>query len=76
VSTVAEKDGRVTSWLDQGIDHDGKKNEKNSVHNAFAFAMATQRSLAKASVDPGCTSLIDSEDLKVMSTDQERIHDG
>jgi hypothetical protein len=29
-----------------------------------------------ASIDPGRTSLLDSEDLKVMSTDQERIHDG
>jgi hypothetical protein len=30
----------------------------------------------KASIDPGCTSLLDSEDLKVMSTNQARIHDG
>jgi hypothetical protein len=33
--------------------------------------MASKRSLAKASVDPGCTSLLDSEDLKVMSTDRD-----
>jgi hypothetical protein len=42
----------------------------------FTFAMVTNRSLAKASIDPRCTSLLDSEDLQVMSTDQERIHDG
>jgi hypothetical protein len=29
-----------------------------------------------ASIDPGRTSLLDSEDLKVMSADQKRIHDG
>jgi hypothetical protein len=29
-----------------------------------------------ALIDPGRTSLLDSEDLKVMSTDQERMHDG
>jgi hypothetical protein len=37
---------------------------------------SNKRSVEKALIDPGCTSLLDSEDLQVMSTDQERIHDG
>jgi hypothetical protein len=53
----------------------GRRTRKLSVSH-FTFVIATKRSLAKASVDPGCTSLLDSEDLKVMGTDQERIHDG
>jgi hypothetical protein len=53
----------------------GKERETLSVRR-ITFAIATERSLAKALVDPGCTSLLDSEDLKVMSTDQERIRDG
>jgi hypothetical protein len=53
----------------------GRRTRKLSVQH-FMFAITTKRSLAKASVDPGCTSLLDYEDLKVMSTDQERIHDG
>jgi hypothetical protein len=40
------------------------------------LAVATKRNLEKASIDPGCTFLLDSEDLKVRSTDRERIHDG
>jgi hypothetical protein len=28
----------------------------------FTFAMVTKRSLAKASIDPGCTSLLDFKD--------------
>jgi hypothetical protein len=52
----------------------GRRTRKLSVQR-FTFAIATKRSLAKASVDPGCTSLLDSEGLKVISTDQERIHD-
>jgi hypothetical protein len=31
--------------------------------------IATKRSLAKASIDPGFTSLLDPEDLEVMGTD-------
>jgi hypothetical protein len=38
--------------------------------------IATKRSLAKVLIDPGFTSLLDSEDLEVMNTDQERISDG
>jgi hypothetical protein len=38
--------------------------------------IATKRSLPKASIDPGFTSLLDHEDLEIMSTDQERISDG
>jgi hypothetical protein len=54
----------------------GERREKLSVQR-FTFAIETKRSVAqKASIDPGCTSLLDSEDLKVMSTDQARIHDG
>jgi hypothetical protein len=52
-----------------------RRTRKLSVQR-FTFAAATKRSLAKASIDPRCTSLLDSKDLKVMSTDQERIHDG
>jgi hypothetical protein len=33
--------------------------------------MATKRSLAKASIDPGGTSLLASEDSKVMDTDRD-----
>jgi hypothetical protein len=54
----------------------GVKREKLSVQR-FVFAIATKRSVAKnASIDPGRASLLDSEDLKVMSTDQELMHDG
>jgi hypothetical protein len=53
----------------------GGRTRKLSVQHSM-LAIATKRSLAKTSVDPGCTSLLDSEDLKVMSTDQERIRDG
>jgi hypothetical protein len=42
----------------------------------FTLMMVTKRSLAKASIDTGCTSLLNSKNLKVMSTDHERIHDG
>jgi hypothetical protein len=40
------------------------------------FLIATKRSLAKASIDPGFSSLHDSEDLEGMSTDHGRISDG
>jgi hypothetical protein len=33
--------------------------------------MARRGGLAKASIDPGFTSLLDSEDLKVTSTDRD-----
>jgi hypothetical protein len=33
--------------------------------------MATKRSSAKALIDPGCTSLLDSQDLKVMDMDRD-----
>jgi hypothetical protein len=52
----------------KGIDQEGDQNEKSSWYNAFMFAIATERSVAKASIDPGRTSLLDSEDLKIMST--------
>jgi hypothetical protein len=53
----------------------GRRTRKLSVQHS-TLAIATKRSLAKASIDLGFTSLLDSEDLKVMSTDQERIRDG
>jgi hypothetical protein len=53
----------------------GRRTRKLSVQR-FTFAIATKRSLAKSSINPGGTSLLASEDLKVMSTDQERIRDG
>jgi hypothetical protein len=40
------------------------------------FVIATKRSLAKASIDPGLTSSHDSEDLEGMSTGHGRISDG
>jgi hypothetical protein len=48
----------------------GRRTRKLSVQHSM-LATATKGSLAKALIDPGCTSLLDSEDLKVMSTDQE-----
>jgi hypothetical protein len=48
----------------------GRRTRKLSVQR-FTFAMATKRSLTKASIDPGCTSLLASEDSKVMDTDQD-----
>jgi hypothetical protein len=53
----------------------GRKTRKLSVQR-FTFMMATKRSLEKASINPGGTSLLASEYSKVMSTDRERIHDG
>jgi hypothetical protein len=53
----------------------GIRTRKLSVQRS-TFAIATKRSLAKSSIDPGFTSLLDSEDLKVMSMDQKRIRDG
>jgi hypothetical protein len=48
----------------------GRRTRKLSVQR-FMFAIATKRSLAKASVDRGCTSLLTSEDSKVMDTDRD-----
>jgi hypothetical protein len=48
----------------------GRRTRKLSVQR-FTFAMATKRSLAKASIDPGGTSLLASEDSKVMDTDRD-----
>jgi hypothetical protein len=83
VSTVAEKDGGVASWRrtvgtltmmrsnrSKELIVMGRRTRKLSVQH-FTFAIATKRSLTKASVDPGCTSLLDSEDLKVMDTDRD-----
>jgi hypothetical protein len=53
----------------------GIRTRKLSVQRSM-FAIATKRSLEKDSIDPGFTSLPDSEDLKVMSMDQERKRDG
>jgi hypothetical protein len=85
---VAEKDGGVASWRrmvktltmmrsnrSKELIVMGRRTRKLSVQR-FTFAMATKRSLAKASVDPGGTSLLAFEDSKVMSTGRERIHDG
>jgi hypothetical protein len=52
----------------KGIDPEGEKHKKSSGYNAFLFAIATERSVAKASIDPGRTSLLNSEDLRIMST--------
>jgi hypothetical protein len=37
----------------------------------FTLAIATKRNLAKASIDPGRTSLLDSEDSKVVDMDRD-----
>jgi hypothetical protein len=57
----------------RGTDHEGEQNEKSSGYNAFfLFAIATERSVAKASIDPGRTSLPNSEDLRIMSTTKNK----
>jgi hypothetical protein len=48
----------------------GEERERLSVPLS-TLAIATKRNLAKASIDPGRTSLLDSEDLKIRSTNQE-----
>jgi hypothetical protein len=48
----------------------GERREKLSVR-CFTFAIETKRSVAKSFDRSWSTSLLDSEDLKVMSTDQE-----
>jgi hypothetical protein len=58
------------------INHDGEKNKKNLRYWRPQLMTTTKRSLAKASIDPEFTSLLNSEDLEVMSTDQERVSDG
>jgi hypothetical protein len=82
VSIVADEDGRVASrcrtvvTLTQMRSNRSKelivmgiRTRKLSVQHS-TFAIATKRSLAKASIDPGCTSLLASEDSKVMDTDR------
>jgi hypothetical protein len=49
---------------------------RNSVYTPYVRDSNKEKRRQKASIDPGCTSLLNSEDWKVMSTDQERIHDG
>jgi hypothetical protein len=49
----------------------GRRREKLSALR-FTLAIATKRSLAKASIDPGCTSLLDSEDLQAMNHGSRR----
>jgi hypothetical protein len=46
----------------------GSKTRKAQGTTLFLFAIATERSAAKASIDPGRTSLLNSEDLRIMST--------
>jgi hypothetical protein len=48
----------------------GRRTRKLNVQQ-FTFAMATKRSLAKVSIDPRCTSLLASEDSKVMDIDRD-----
>jgi hypothetical protein len=82
VGTVAEEDGGVASrrrtvvtlskMRSNGLKNRpgwGEEREKLCVQHS-PFVIATARSLAKASIDPGFTSLLGSEDLKVRSTDQ------
>jgi hypothetical protein len=73
----------VRSWHWRKMRSNGLKNwlwwgeewEELSVQYS-TFVIATKRSLAKASIDPGFTSSHDSEDLKGMSTDYGQISDG
>jgi hypothetical protein len=53
----------------------GRRTRKLSVQHS-TLAIATKRSLAKASIDPGFTTFLDPEDLEVMGMDQERMRDG
>jgi hypothetical protein len=52
-----------------------RKGEELNVQHS-TLVIGTKRNLAKASIDPGFTSLLDPENLEIMSTDQERISDG
>jgi hypothetical protein len=82
VGTVVEEDGGVASQCRTVVTlskmrSNGLKNrsgwgeEREKLYGQHSpFVIATRRSLAKASIDPGFTSLLGSEDLKVMSTDQ------
>jgi hypothetical protein len=54
----------------------GRRTRKAQCTSLYARDSNEEKRSQKASIDPGCTSLLDSEDLKVMSMDQERIHDG
>jgi hypothetical protein len=53
----------------------GEKRE-SLVYKLYVRDGNKEKRRQKASIDPGCTSLLDSEDLKVVSTDQAQIHDG
>jgi hypothetical protein len=88
VSTIAKEDGLVasrrrtvvtlTKIRSNGLKNWpwwGEEREKLSVQHS-TFVTTIKRSLAKASIDPGFTSLLNPEDLEVMSMDQERISDG
>jgi hypothetical protein len=49
----------------------GRKMRKLSAQRFCVRDSSKEKHSQKASIDPGFTSLLDSEDLKVMSTDQE-----
>jgi hypothetical protein len=51
-----------------------KRRQAQCTHSTLVIA--TKRSLAEASIDPGFLPLLDPEDLEIMSTDQERISEG
>jgi hypothetical protein len=54
----------------------GRRTRKAQCTTLYVCDCNKKRSLAKASIDPRFASLLDPEDLEVMSTDQERISDG
>jgi hypothetical protein len=54
----------------------GRKMRKAQCTSLYARDSNKKKRSQEASIDPGRTSLLDSKDLKVMSVDQERIHDG
>jgi hypothetical protein len=49
----------------------GRKTRKAQCTSPYARDSNKEKRSHKALIDPGCTSLLDSEDLKVMSTNRD-----
>jgi hypothetical protein len=49
----------------------GRKTKKAQCTSLYARDSNKEKHSQKPSIDPGCTSLLDSKDLKVMSMDQK-----
>jgi hypothetical protein len=88
VSATAEEDGRAASWRPtvvalkrmgptvRRITRDGEKNEKSSGYQHSKLVVATKRTLAKASTDPGLLPCSTPRIWEGMITDHGRISDG